>query len=258
MAGVGIIVNRSHGVQQCSRRRGKNQARAGAARRSVRVRSCVKSVPSRRVLVTGAGGRTGRLVLEKLARRDNGIEAVGFVRSLEKADELLKLVGDTEIFVGDITEMASMEKAFKDADALVILTSAVPHMISPGPPPKFSFNEMMMPERVDWQGQKAQIDLAKAGKLKHVVLVGSRGGTDENHMLNKIGDGNILIWKRKSEQYLVDSGVNYTIVRAGGLLDQVFRSRALSACVCTIQRSHYRSLDSLVLVPHSSMTNLCP
>ena len=51
------------------------------------------------------------------------------------------------------------------------------------------------------------------------MLVGSRGGTDANHMLNTIGDGNILIWKRKSEQYLVDSGVPFTIIRAGGLLD---------------------------------------
>ena len=39
-------------------------------------------------------------------------------------------------------------------------------------------------------------------------------------MLNSIGNGNILIWKRKSEQYLVDSNVPYTIIRAGGLLDQ--------------------------------------
>ena len=29
-----------------------------------------------------------------------------------------------------------------------------------------------------------------------------------------------LIWKRKAEQCLIDSGIDYTIVRAGGLLDQ--------------------------------------
>ena len=61
--------------------------------------------------------------------------------------------------------------------------------------------------QVDWIGQKTQIDLAKDAGVKHIVIVGSMGGTDENHMLNSIGNGKILIWKRKAEQYLIDSGV---------------------------------------------------
>jgi uncharacterized protein YbjT (DUF2867 family) len=41
-------------------------------------------------------------------------------------------------------------------------------------------------------------------------------------MLNRIGGSgtNILVWKRKAEQYLVDSGLAFTIIRAGGLLDK--------------------------------------
>lgn len=62
--------------------------------------------------------------------------------------------------------------------------------------------------QVDWIGQKTQIDLAKDAGVKHIVIVGSMGGTDENHMLNSIGNGKILIWKRKAEQYLIDSGVH--------------------------------------------------
>ena len=60
--------------------------------------------------------------------------------------------------------------------------------------------------QVDWIGQKTQIDMAKEAGVQHVVVVGSMGGTNENHMLNSIGNGKILIWKRKAEQYLVDSG----------------------------------------------------
>ena len=218
-----------------TRRTSKARRRRGDVRRRITtVTSCMK-----KVLVTGAGGRTGRLVLEKLATRENGIAAAGLVRTKEKKEELLNLVsGDSDVFVGDITDQASMEDAFKDADALVILTSAVPKMASPGPPPEFTFEENGMPEIVDWIGQKTQIDMAKAGNLKHVVLVGSRGGTDENHMLNSIGSGNILIWKRKSEEYLVDSGLSYTIVRAGGLLDQVRTS--LSVCVWHPPFTHSR------------------
>ena len=40
-------------------------------------------------------------------------------------------------------------------------------------------------------------------------------GKDENGK----GDGDILIWKRKAEKYLVDSGLQYTIIHPGGLKD---------------------------------------
>jgi uncharacterized protein YbjT (DUF2867 family) len=73
---------------------------------------------------------------------------------------------------------------------------------------------------VDYIGQKNQIDAAIAAGVKQIVLVGSMGGTNDNHPLNRLGNGNILIWKRRAEQYLIDSGIDYTIIRAGGLLDQ--------------------------------------
>ncbi|WVZ16960.1 hypothetical protein V8G54_009942, partial [Vigna mungo] len=53
---------------------------------------------------------------------------------------------------------------------------------------------------------------SKAAGVKHVVLVGSMGGTNTNHPLNSLGNGNILIWKRKAGQYLADSGFPYTII----------------------------------------------
>jgi uncharacterized protein YbjT (DUF2867 family) len=59
------------------------------------------------------------------------------------------------------------------------------------------------------------------------VLVGSMGGTNKQHPLNRLGNGNILIWKREAEQYLIDSGINYTIIRAGGLLDEPGGKREL-------------------------------
>jgi hypothetical protein len=46
--------------------------------------------------------------------------------------------------------------------------------------------------QVDWLGQKVQIDAAKSAGVKQVVLVSSMGGTDPNHQLNSLGNGNIL------------------------------------------------------------------
>lgn len=41
-----------------------------------------------------------------------------------------------------------------------------------------------MPEAIDWQGQKAQIDAAKAAGVKQVVIISSMGGTDRSNFLN--------------------------------------------------------------------------
>lgn len=175
----------------------------------------------KRILVTGATGRTGSIVLKKLRERDE-FEAIGFARSPEKAQEIF---GSTEGFVfGDIRDRASVEKAVAGCQGLAIVTSAVPQVVAPPPEPgqrpQIGFAPGLEPESVDYQGQVNQIDAAKAAGVQQIVVVGSMGGTDENHFLNKIGNGNILIWKRKAEAYLIDSEVLYTIVRAGGLLDE--------------------------------------
>lgn len=52
------------------------------------------------------------------------------------------------------------------------------------------------------------------------------GGTDPNNFLNSVGknadgsgNGDILLWKRRAEKHLVESGLDYTIIHPGGLRD---------------------------------------
>ncbi|RZC75868.1 hypothetical protein C5167_000234 [Papaver somniferum] len=173
------------------------------------------------VIVTGAGGRTGQIVYKKLKERDEFV-ARGLVRTEESKE---KIGGADDVFVADIRDAESIVPAIQGVDALVILTSAVPKMKpgfdpTKGGRPEFFFEDGANPEQVDWIGQKNQIDAAKAAGVKQIVLVGSMGGTNLNHPLNSIGNGNILVWKRKAEQYLADSGIPYTIIRAGGLQDK--------------------------------------
>ena len=181
----------------------------------------------KKVLVTGATGRTGSIVFQKLQNREEW-EVVGFARSRDKVEQIF---GATEDFIiGDITNKSQIASAIKGCDALVILTSAIPKMITPpseGKPPQFAYDPEGMPEQVDYQGQVNQIDAAKQAGVKHIVLVGSMGGTNPNHILNRMGNGNILVWKRKAEQYLIDSGIDYTIIRAGGLIDEPGGKREL-------------------------------
>ncbi|KAL5549886.1 hypothetical protein UlMin_000062 [Ulmus minor] len=174
------------------------------------------------VLVTGAGGRTGQIVYKKLKERSGQYVARGLVRTDESKE---KIGGADDVYIGDIRDAGSVVPAIQGIDALIILTSAVPKMKpgfdpTKGGRPEFYFEDGAFPEQVDWVGQKNQIDAAKAAGVKQIVLVGSMGGTDLNHPLNSLGNGNILVWKRKAEQYLADSGVPYTIIRAGGLQDK--------------------------------------
>ncbi|WOG94421.1 hypothetical protein DCAR_0313717 [Daucus carota subsp. sativus] len=174
------------------------------------------------VLVTGAAGRTGQIVYKKLKEKPDQYIGRGLVRTEESKE---KIGGADDVFVGDIRDADSIVPAVQGIDFLVILTSGVPKMKpgfdpSKGGRPEFYFEEGAYPEQVDWIGQKNQIDAAIAAGVKQIVLVGSMGGTDLSNPLNSLGNGNILVWKRKAEQYLADSGVPYTIIRAGGLQDK--------------------------------------
>ncbi|XP_039171113.1 uncharacterized protein At5g02240 isoform X2 [Eucalyptus grandis] len=180
------------------------------------------AAPPPTVLVTGAGGRTGQIVYKKLKERPDQFVARGLVRSEESKE---KIGGADDVYVGDIRDASSLVPAVQGADFLIILTSAFPKIKAGFDPtkggrPEYYYEEGAYPEQVDWLGQKNQIDAAKAAGVKQIVLVGSMGGTNPNHFLNSLGNGNILVWKRKAEQYLADSGVPYTIIRAGGLQDK--------------------------------------
>jgi uncharacterized protein YbjT (DUF2867 family) len=180
------------------------------------------------VLVTGATGRTGAIVVQKLQRQPQQFVVQGFARSEAKVKELFGTTGG--FYLGDIGDPDSLKAALDGCDALVILTSAVPQMKAPPEPgqrPEFVYAAGGTPEQVDYQGQINQIEAAKTAGVEHVVLVGSMGGTNEQHPLNRMANGNILIWKRKAEAYLIDSGLDYTIIRAGGLQDQPGGQREL-------------------------------
>lgn len=212
--------------------------------------------PPMKVLVTGASGKTGRLVFEALLEDPSKFEARALVRSAKSAKTLMKQVSGTglnQILICDVTQLAenpdyAVPSGLEGCEAMIICTSAMPvidkislakallqapiNMIRRKKAIdfrsfKFGWKGGQYPEKVDYEGQKAQIDLAKKLRIKHVVVVGSMGGTDPNNFLNSIGknkkdgtgNGDILLWKRKAEKYLVESGLDYTIIHPGGLTD---------------------------------------
>ena len=80
------------------------------------------------------------------------------------------------------------------------------------------------------------------------------GGTDPNNFLNTIGDGKILLWKRRAEAYLIASGMDYTIIHPGGLKDAPGGERELVLDIddnLISSKSKYRS------IPRTDVASLC-
>jgi len=186
----------------------------------------------RKVLIVGAGGKAGLITLKKMAQQPELFAASGSARSKTSAATVEKETG-AGCIVCDVTSTDSIDKALSGVETLVVLSSATPK-------PNFlkmlgflcqkycccnkeakmgsAFQYPTMPEQVDWQGGQNLIDAAKRVGVPHIIYVGSMGGTKPDHFLNKMGNGNILLWKRKAEMYLLSSGIPYTIIHPGGLL----------------------------------------
>ena len=165
----------------------------------------VAPAPDRKplVLVAGATGKTGSIVVAELQAR--GFPVRAFVRDAAKATE--RLGPEVEAVVGDLKDMASIVAALDGVGAVINAAG------SGVPAPADN-----TPEKVDFEGARNLAEAAMDAGVDQYVLVSSQGATHDDHPLNKMFN-NVLIWKRKGEEALAASGVAYTIVRPGGLSD---------------------------------------
>jgi uncharacterized protein YbjT (DUF2867 family) len=154
------------------------------------------------VLVAGATGGTGRALVRNLQAQGYTVRA--FVRDEGKAQVVLG--NDIGYATGDVRDIATIRSAMQG------VTYVISSIGSTRSDPTNN------PEAVDFGGVKNLADVAAEAGVTQFVLVSSSGVTDENHFLNKQFD-NILNWKFKGEQALRASGVPYTIVRPGGLVN---------------------------------------
>lgn len=162
------------------------------------------------VLVVGATGQTGRLIVADLL--DEGYPVRVLVRDAAKARQVL---GDqVQVFQGDVKQPETLAAAFAGADAVV---SALSSRAATGPD---------RPETIDYAGVKNLAGAAAAAGVRQMVLISSRSVTHPESRLNQLF-GNVLIWKLKGEDALRASGVPYTVVRPGGLTNDAGGVRAL-------------------------------
>jgi uncharacterized protein YbjT (DUF2867 family) len=155
-----------------------------------------------KAFVVGATGETGRRIVSELVGK--GIPVRAMVRDLVTARTILPV--GVELFVGDVLNPSSISTAIGDSTVVLCATGAKPSL------------DPMGPYRVDYEGTKNLVDAAKASGIEQFVFVSSLCVSKFFHPLNLFWL--ILWWKQQAEQYLQNSGLNYTIVRPGGLKNE--------------------------------------
>jgi uncharacterized protein YbjT (DUF2867 family) len=136
------------------------------------------------ILVTGASGRTGRAVIASLNGREVKVRA--FVRREEVGKEL-KEIGADEIIVGDLFDDQALETAIINCDQVI-------HICPPMNP-----NEATLAIKITDLCLKHNIHRLVLYSVLHPLLSEVR-----HHSL-----------KLQAEEYLVNSGQNYTILQPG-------------------------------------------
>ncbi len=156
---------------------------------------------SKRVAVSGASGKTGYRVVEELLKE--GFEP----RLLLRPDSVLPdQLSSCDQHRLSLFDQQALDQALRGVDALVIATGARPSV------------DLSGPMRVDAWSVKSQVESCKRVGVSRVILVSSLCAGRWRHPLNLFGL--ILVWKRVGERTLEASGLDWTVIRPGGLSER--------------------------------------
>jgi uncharacterized protein YbjT (DUF2867 family) len=153
------------------------------------------------IAISGASGKTGYRIAEEAISR--GLPVRLLVRP---GSELPRSLAGEETRRIDFGDPDAIAAALGGCRALVIATGARP---SP---------DLLGPMKVDALGVRRQVAACRAAGVPRVLLVSSLCSGRLLHPLNLFGL--ILLWKRLGERALETSGLQWTVIRPGGLREQ--------------------------------------
>ena len=164
--------------------------------------------PKMTVLVVGATGSIGRLVVEEALRQGHAVRAL--VRTPEKARQLPR---EAHVVLGDVTH----------ADTFLRGGGSRRHRVHSrlGRRRKSGGRERRLRRR-------AQRSAALGSRTARIALMTSIGVTNRTSSYNRTTEAHD--WKRRSERLVRASGLPYTIVRPGWFDYNVPTSTDLSSC----------------------------
>ena len=154
-----------------------------------------------KILVIGANGSTGRIVCN-LLHNSSKYQPIAMIRKESQAKHFDS--NGIETILGDLEK--DFDSAYKGIDKVIFAAGSGG---STGPEKT---------QAVDKKGAMKSIDLGKKYEVDKFVMLSSMGAGNPD----KMKDSPIhpyLVAKHKADQHLIKSGLNFSIVRPGGLTD---------------------------------------
>jgi len=165
------------------------------------------------VVVAGATGRVGSLIVEELLGRGYQVRAL-LVKPFDPPQPPGLQKEGVELSYGDLASVESLAKVMEGAHFVI---SAI------GSRKPFSKKEN---DKIDNMGNQNLAKAAKKKGIQQIVVISSIGVGESRKavaLMSKIFMGPILKAKEKSERFIKTLGIDYTIIRPGG-----YASRELS------------------------------
>jgi nucleoside-diphosphate-sugar epimerase len=175
------------------------------------------------VLVAGATGRTGSVLIKSL--KDQGYAVRALARDVDEAKR--ELGADYDWVKADIRSKADVTAAFQGATIDYVI-SAIGSRTWIGP------NSAQF---VDYVGTKNLAAAAAQAKVKHIVVISVGNIGPHVDQSREPSFGYLQYWKTKGEDAVKASGVPYTIVGPGGLVE---RPAGQTAIVLTARKDYKR------------------
>ncbi len=150
--------------------------------------------PRMTILVVGATGSIGRLVVEEALRQGHAVHAL--VRTPEKASQLPR---EAHVLLGDVTRPDTLSGALDSVDAIVFTLGS-------------DGAGKVGAESVEIGGVRNVLHALGSRKAR-IALMTSIGVTNRTGSYNRSTEAHD--WKRRSERLVRASGLPYTIVRPG-------------------------------------------
>ncbi len=154
------------------------------------------------IFLAGASRGVGREIAKYLVEQNQNVKAL--LRSEDSRSELEAM--GVKVVISDALDAAGVEISIL-AEPIVAVISTI------GGLPKDH-------ELADYLGNKNLIDAAVKAGVQKFILISSIGSGESAVALPPQAMATlkpVLLEKEKAEQYLVESGLNYTVIRPGGL-----------------------------------------
>jgi len=146
------------------------------------------------ILITGANGSVGKVVLQEAVRKEPKVRAM--FRSKEEA---AKAPSGCEVALADYSDKQSLRNALEGVTSVFVVCSPIPQLV---------------------ELESNMVEACKESGAKHVVLNSALGAGDYPKSFPS--------WHRKVEDKLKATGMSYTILRPNGFLQNIVAYNAPS------------------------------